>query len=116
MLQVYSETLIINSTHKINMYDLQLLIITEITVQNTSFYVVFKFTDHKVKKNYIFLITQLRRLYIEQNLPNSQVIMSDAEQVLQNVIFIIFLKTASLLCIWHININVLLVICEIKEL
>ena len=41
------------------------------------------------------------------DLPNSRIIIINTDSALMNAIFIIFTQTVNLLCLWHINKNIL---------
>ncbi len=53
MLKRNSEILIMNCIYKINRYKMSLLIITEVTALNTSFFVEFCFMEAEKTANYV---------------------------------------------------------------
>jgi len=53
MLKRNSEVLIMNCIYKINRYKMSLLIITEVTALNTSFFVGFCFMEAEKTANYV---------------------------------------------------------------
>ncbi len=95
-----------NCTYKINRYRMFLFIIDDQTVLHTSFYVAFCFTAKKIIENYCWILTQLRALYMRLSLSNSTIIVIDMKKDLMLAMKMIFSNTNHLLCIWHINNNV----------
>jgi hypothetical protein len=95
-----------NCTYKINKYRMSLFIIDDQTVLHTSFYVVFCFTAKKIIENYCWILTQLRALYMRLNVSNSRIIVIDMKKDFMLAMQMIFSSSSHLLCIWHINNNV----------
>jgi hypothetical protein len=81
-------------------------IIDDQIVLHTSFYVAFCFTAKKIIENYCWILTQLRALYMWLTLSNSTIIVIDMKKDLMLAMQIIFSNSSHLLCIWHINNNV----------
>ena len=57
--------------------------------------------------DYTWVLQQLHALYLTLNLPNSTVIVTDIKRGLMAAIENIFSTFNHLLCLWHINNNVL---------
>ena len=89
-----------------NIHNLSLFIIIEITVMNVSFYAAFSFQVGKNEENFIQLFWLLKRLYEYLNIFNPQIILTDYNLVLMNAIKVIFSNIINLLCMWHINMSV----------
>ncbi len=88
-----------NCTYKINRYKMSLLIITEVTALNTSFFVGFCFMEAEKTANYVWVLKQLKLLYTELNLSDSTVILTDCERGLINALRSVFRESSHLLCI-----------------
>ncbi len=57
-----------NPTYKTNRYKLPLLIISEVTTLNTSFYIAFGFILHETADDYVWVLEQLKAVYGKFNL------------------------------------------------
>jgi hypothetical protein len=100
------EILIMNATYKINRYKMSFLIISEQTTLNITFHVAFCFMTQKTSANYIWILRQLKAIYLKLKLNSSVVIITNMRKNLMRVINLIFSDANHLLCLWHININV----------
>ena len=118
------EVLIMNFTYKTNRYKMLLLIIENQIVLNINFYVAFCFMAQKKVLDYTWILNNLIIIYRFHRLPNSTMIVIDMKadmwfmhllnlisllkcKALLIVISVIFFDSNHLLCIWHINNNVL---------
>lgn len=113
------QVLLMDCTYKTNQYKLPLLIITGITPLNSTFYVAFSFLEHKKEPDYTFLLKALQQTYINFNLPDPRIILSDDDKALQNSIAVVYPHSINLLCIWHVNKNIkahLKKLIRVKEL
>lgn len=93
-------------TYKTNKFKMPLCIITGITSLNTTFYVGFCFMFQEFADDYLWLLQQLALLYIHVDVPRPKVILTDGEKGLISSIHRVFPGAANLLCIWHVNKNV----------
>ncbi len=107
MLTCNSEILIMNCIYKINCYKMSLLIIIEVIALNIFFFVEFCFMTVEKTANYVWVLKQLKLQYTELDLSDSTVILTDCEQDLINALRSVFRESSHLLCIWHIDKNVL---------
>jgi len=107
MLTRNSEVLIMDCTYKTNRYKMPLLVITGVTALNTSFFVGFCFMAAEKTADYVWVLKQLKLLYTELDLPDPAVILTDCERGLINALRSVFRESSHLLCIWHIDKNVL---------
>ena len=107
MLKWNHEVLVIDCTYKTNRYRMPLLVISGQTALTTNFYVAFCFTAKETHSDYHWILTQLNTLYLQLELPSPLVIVTDMEKGLISAIEMVFPDTNHLLCIWHINNNVL---------
>jgi hypothetical protein len=88
-----------NATYKINRYKMSLLIISEQTTLNITFYVVFCFMTQKTSANYICVLRQLKTIYLKLKLDSSVVIITNMKKNLMRVIDLIFSDANHLLCL-----------------
>lgn len=107
ILETNHEVLAMDCIYKTNKYRMPLLIIIGQTALNGNFYVAFCFMANEAKEDYFWVLVQLLTLYTRLGLPMPIVIITDMEMALMKAIAEIFLITNHLLCVWHINNNVL---------
>ena len=107
ILKANHEALIMDCTYKTNKYKMPLLIISGQTALNTTFYLGFAFIVKEKTEDYTWVLTQLKALYAALELPNPIVMTTDMERSLMIAIRTVFPATNHLLCLWHINNNVL---------
>lgn len=95
MLICNSKILIMNCIYKINHYKMLLLIIIKVIALNIFFFVEFCFITVEKTVNYMWVLKQLKLLYIKFNLFDSTVILIDYKQdlinILQSIIILIFI-------------------------
>jgi hypothetical protein len=108
LLKTNYEILIMNCTYKTNRYKLSLLIISEQTAMHINFYVVFCFMQREIIADYIWVLQQLRALYVKLKLSDSTMIVTNMKRDLITFIDFIFVDVNHLLCLWHINNNVVI--------
>ena len=100
--QRYPIVLHIDATYKVNRYNVPLLSVVGTTGLNTTFYIANIFLVGKEKEDYVWAITQLRRLGLTiHQIP--KVIFIDKEDALAAAIKEVFPKSRQFYCIWHIN-------------
>ncbi len=99
--------LLMNCIYKINKYKLSLLVIVDHTSLSTIFYVDFAFLTRKTEKNFVWMLKTLQNYLKEKNIFISEVLMTNRDLKLINVSHSIFFTVKHLLCIWHVNKNVL---------
>ncbi|XP_052627581.1 protein FAR-RED IMPAIRED RESPONSE 1-like [Lactuca sativa] len=102
--KVFSNIFIMDCTYKTNKYNMPLLDIIGVSCFNTSFYSGFVFLEREDEDSYIWALSVFKKT-LENREPS--VIMSDRELALMNAINMVFPNTTNLLCIWHIEKNVL---------
>ena len=101
------EVLPIDCTYKTNWYHMPLMIISRQTSLNSNFYIIFCFMAHETQINYAWVLFQLSNLYAQLRLSNLIIIVTDMKFALIAAIEKTFPTVTHLLCIWHINNNVL---------
>jgi hypothetical protein len=84
-----------------------LLDIVGIISLNTSFYAGFCFLPNEQQYSYEFALQCLRGRFDQLNLQHPQTILVDKDDALINAIHVIFPFTNCMICIWHINKNIL---------
>lgn len=99
--------ILMNSTHKIHSYKMPLCVFTEVINLNTSFYFAFVFLSSEYAVNYQRVLEQYHILCNVENIPNPTVIATDDEKGLISAIHEVFPETHHVLCLWHVNKNVI---------
>lgn len=107
ILKINSEVLLMDCTYKVNRYKMPLLVINGVTALNTTFFVGFAFLSSERTADYTWVLTQLKQLYEEIDASNPKVILTDCERGLINASRLVFPDAQHLLCIWHVDKNVL---------
>jgi hypothetical protein len=105
LLQQYPEVLLLDCTYKTNKFKMPLLNIVETTCLGKNFYVAFAFLVKEEEEDYQWAMRQLRSLFAD--LGQFKVAVTDRELALMNSIRSVFLQSQRILCIWHIEKNVL---------
>ncbi len=95
-----------NRIYKINKYKMSSLIISDQTTLHINLYVNFCFMTQKTIAGYFWMLNQLKALYNQLKIFNSITIVIDMKRDLMQTINVIFPNTNHFLCLWHININV----------
>lgn len=102
--KVFSNVFVMDCTYKTNKYNMPLLDIIGVSCFNTSFYAGFVFLEREDEDSYTWALSVFKKT-LENREPS--VIMSDRELALMNAVKMVFPNTTNLLCIWHIEKNVL---------
>lgn len=92
-------------TYKTNRYKEPLLDIIGVSCFNTSFYSGFAFLEKEDTEGYIWALSAFQKIFEQMN--QTFVIMSDRELALMNAIKTVFPSAINLLCVWHIEKNIL---------
>ena len=107
ILKKNSEVLLMDCTYKTNKYKLPLLVIVGHTCLGTTFYVGFAFVAKKQKEDFVWVLTALKNYFIQKEITIPEVFVTDRDMGLIRTISDVFPSSAHLLCIWHVNKNVL---------
>ena len=101
--------LVMDCTYKTNRFNMPLMNIVGVEANNASFFVGFGFISDEQQPSFEFLLRCLRGLYSQLNLPmhGPETILTDKDDALINAIAAIFPDTKSMICLWHINKNIL---------
>ncbi|XP_071699208.1 protein FAR1-RELATED SEQUENCE 5-like [Rutidosis leptorrhynchoides] len=103
--KTFSDTFVMDCTYKTNRYHMPLLDIIGVSCFNTSFYSGFAFLEREDEESYIWALNAFKKILGSENQPS--VIMTDRELALMNAISKVFPAATNLLCVWHIEKNVL---------
>ena len=95
-----------DATYKTNRYKLPLLIITGINALGGSFYVAFCFLAGEQFEDYFWALQQYRDMCIELDVHDPIINITDREESLINAHHEVFPDSEHMLCVWHINRNV----------
>ena len=108
ILKENSEVLLMDCTYKTNKYKLSFLIIVEHTCLSTNFYVGFAFVAKEQEKDFVWILTALKDYFSQNKIVVPEVIVTDRDMGLIRAVLDVFPLAAHLLCIRHINKNVLM--------
>ncbi|KAL6556543.1 hypothetical protein OROGR_005831 [Orobanche gracilis] len=101
----YSSVFVMDSTYKTSRYKMPLLEIVGITSFNTSFYSCFVFLRGEVYEDYEWALRVFSDMLGDGVSPS--VIVTDREMALMKAIEVVFPNASNLLCVWHIEKNIL---------
>ncbi len=107
VLKLNYEVLLIDSIYKTNVYRMPLYIITGVTPLNTTYYVGFAFLSMETVEDYEWVLQCIKNLYLILDIPDPNVIITDADRSIIWAISHKFPFGAHLLYLWHLNKNVL---------
>ena len=101
------EVLLMDCTYKTNTYRMPLCIINGVTALNTTFYIGFAFLSHEMLEDYLWVLESYSGLIESLDIPDPTVFVTDSEPGLISAIPRTFPRAKHLLCLWHLNKNVL---------
>ncbi|XP_077214390.1 protein FAR1-RELATED SEQUENCE 5-like [Tasmannia lanceolata] len=101
----YSNVFVMDCTYKTNKYKMPLLDIVGVTSFNSSFYSCFAFLQKEEREDYVWALTMFNDML--DNVSRPTVIVTDRELALMGAIKIVFPGAMNLLCVWHIEKNIL---------
>jgi hypothetical protein len=107
MLQSNPYILMKDCTYKTNRYKMPLLDIVGVTALNSTFYVGFGFIQDEQQASYEFVLNSLHNIYLQLGLSSPRTVLTDKDQALINALSEVFSTTDLMICIWHINRNIL---------
>ncbi|CAJ0836910.1 6421_t:CDS:2, partial [Entrophospora sp. SA101] len=103
--RTYPVVLLLDCTYKTNRYRMLLLNVVGMTSFNTTFFSCFAFLKDEKEADYEWALTCISKIF--NGMSHPKVIVTDRELALMNAIGRIFPGAHHLLCIWHINKNIL---------
>jgi hypothetical protein len=95
--------LVMDCTYRTKRFKMPLLNVVSVTSCNTTFFSCFAFLSQETEINYSWALRCIGRLF--DGIDPPRVIVTDRELALMNAIKVVFPQTSNLLCIWHINKN-----------
>ena len=98
--RTYSTVFLMDCTFKTNKFKMPLLNSVGITCTNQTFNAPFAFLNDEREQNYTWVLTEFAKIV-------RPVICTDRELALMNSISLVFPDSKNLICVWHINKNVL---------
>ena len=107
LLQQYSKVLLMDCTYKTNRFNMLLLDILGSTGLGKTFYVAFIFLSGETEEDYHAGLKMLGDIIKRREIESPKVIVTDQDLGLIKAVDTVFSNTANLLCLWHINKNVL---------
>lgn len=99
--------LMMDCTYKTNRYNIPLFNIIGLTPQGGTFYIAFGFILDEREGSFRYIIERLADIYPILQLQPPTAVVTDKDNSLLSAIRNTWLSTASLLCIWCINKNIL---------
>lgn len=96
LFHAFPSVLFMDYTYKTNKYRMLLLEIMGLTCIDLTFYVAFVYLQHESEDNFVWALGVLRSIMDDSVLPN--VIVTDRELALMNVISKVFPNATHLLC------------------
>lgn len=108
LLQASPEVLLMDSTYKTNRYRLPLFCIVGVTPLKRTFHVAFAFLANECRGDFAWALQGLRRLYGLLKPPGTlpATLITDRDRGLLLAIQEVFPTSGHLLCLWHVNKNV----------
>jgi MULE transposase domain len=107
ILPLYPNLLIIDATYKLNRFNIPLVNVVGVTATNASFVIGQAFLTFEAEEDYYWLLKELQDIRNEAQLPPPSAIITDMAGGLHNACKRVFPDVPLMLCIWHINKNVL---------
>ncbi|KNA03829.1 hypothetical protein SOVF_205420 [Spinacia oleracea] len=96
---------VMDCTYKTNKYKMPLLDIIGVSSFNKSFYSCFAFLEKEREQDYIWALQMFSNM--KGHSSDDLVIVTDRELALMNAIRVVFPRAKHILCVWHIQKNVL---------
>jgi hypothetical protein len=106
-LKAYPDVLLMDCTYKTNRFKMPLMVIVGSTNLNTTFHVAYCFLANEGEEDYLWAVQALKVILDQPGHIYPGVVVTDREVALINAVRLTFPMTKRLLCLWHINENVL---------
>ncbi len=103
-----SEVLVTDLTYKINRFNMSFVNIVRMTGMNRSFFSGSMFIPGEKEKDYKLAFFAIRKLYDVYELPYLKTFVTDTYIAETAAMEYIFFRVNHILCIWHINCNILI--------
>jgi hypothetical protein len=105
LLKAYPHIILLDCTYKTNKYRMPLLHISGITGSNKTFSVAFCFMAEETEPFYDWALQSLLTVFDSHHISHPAVVITDREQALINSLSKSFPQAHRLLCVWHIQKN-----------
>ncbi|XP_074265811.1 protein FAR1-RELATED SEQUENCE 5-like [Silene latifolia] len=102
--KIYRKVYVLDCTYKTNMYKMPLLDVIGISSSNKFFYSCFVFLKKEKDEDYVWALEMFKEMIGPTFQP--LVIVSDRDMALKKAILVVFPQSIHLLCIWHIQKNI----------
>ena len=102
--RTYPTVLLMDCTYKTNRFRMPLLNVVGLTCFNTTFFSCFIFLRREEREDYEWGLTRVAQLF--DGIAKPRVVVTDRELALMNALETTFPQTQNLLCVWHIEKNV----------
>ncbi|KAJ5195560.1 uncharacterized protein N7498_008998 [Penicillium cinerascens] len=107
MLRRHPWVILMDCTYKTNRYGLPLLDIVGLVSTGQTCYIAFAFIQDEKQDTYEVVLHCLAEAYESLSLQYPRTILIDKERALINAINVVFPDTKTIICIWHIEMNLL---------
>lgn len=107
MLKRHSFVISMDCTYKTNQFGMPLLDIVGFTALGSSAYLGFAFMQNEQQPTYEIVLDYLADIYDKLQVQYPRTILTDKEDGLINAINEVFPSTDTIICIWHINMNLM---------
>lgn len=108
ILKKNSKMFLMNCTYKTNKFKFSFFVIIEHISLNIIFYVKFAFLIKKHEKDFVWMLTALKKYFVQTKIDVLEILIIDKNMKLIAIIRTVFFDTVHFLCIWHVNKNVLI--------
>ncbi|CAG8808070.1 26966_t:CDS:2, partial [Racocetra persica] len=103
--KTYNSVLLMDCTYKTNKFKMPLLHIVGMTSFNTTFSSCFALLKLEQEDDYVWALNRVAHIF--GNVPKPKVIVTDHELALMHAVHTVFPESQNVLCVWHIEKNVL---------
>ncbi|XP_077216899.1 protein FAR1-RELATED SEQUENCE 5-like [Tasmannia lanceolata] len=103
--RIYSNVFVMDCAYKTNKYKMPLLNVVGVTSFNSCFYSCFALLLKEEKEDYVWALKMFHDML--DNVSKPTVIITDRELALMGAIQVVFPRTINLLCVWHIEKDIL---------
>ncbi|ODM20249.1 hypothetical protein SI65_03302 [Aspergillus cristatus] len=107
LLQSNPYLLIMDCTYKTNKYRMPMLDINGVTATGSTFFAAVAFIHNEQQPSYDFALTSLCGVYEQLGLEPPCTILTDKEKALINACKGVFPDAYTMICLWHVNKNIL---------
>jgi len=96
------DVLVMDCTYKTNGFGMPLFNIIGVSGMNTTLHVAQVFMRGETEPDFLWALTELKKMLTELNIPSPKVFIVDRDLALLNALERVFHQVPVLLCIWHI--------------